>query len=302
MAPIEAKLHSNESSMLKFAMIFCLLVAVAVQAEHKRKNPRDGKRGGGPPEGGPGGKPKMEAMMKTFDAEPRACNPMFLINAKDCANVPVVFAKDLFGKCGGHPKHVPKKGGRRKARDAGNKGGPGSSEEGKERNPLCVAQCVLNITNHLDANGSINFEAINASYAQQTANSTEWAKIAEDAITACMDNVTNQPPIYANASANNTQKCSDKPIRFITCIQRQFVLNAPPGEQVTTTPSSQPKLGPPLPTCEERKSKLQNCEPNFIIQLPNKGMNGQLQKGAKGRVAGAKKQLKAKNVKRNKGN
>ncbi|XP_065351169.1 uncharacterized protein LOC135946742 [Cloeon dipterum] len=293
--------------MLKFAVIFCLIVAVAVQAEPKRKDPRNGKIGGGPSEGGPEGKPKMEALMKIFDAEPRACNPMFLINAKDCANVPVVFSKDLFGKCGGHPKHGPKKEGRRRARDAGSRGGPGGSEEGKNRgqeiSPLCVAQCVLNITNHLDANGIINLDAIKASYAQQTANSTEWAKIAQDAITACMDNVTNQPPIYANSSANNTQKCSDKPIRFITCIQRQFVLNAPPGEQVATTPSSQPKLGPPLPTCEERKTKLQNCDPNFIIQLP-KGKNGKLEqggKGAKGRGAGAKK-LKVKDGKRNQRN
>ncbi|XP_065349684.1 uncharacterized protein LOC135945753 [Cloeon dipterum] len=281
--------------MLKFAVIFCLIVAVAVQAEPKRKDPGDGKRGGGPPEGGPEGKQKMEAMMKAFDAEPRACNPMFLINAKDCVNVPVVFSKEVFGKCGGHGKHGPKKDRRRKARDAGSKGGPGSSEEGKDRgkgcDPLCVAECALNITNHLDTNGNINIDAIKASYAQQTANSPEWAKIAEDAITACMDSVTNQPPIYANSSANNTQKCSDKPMRFITCIQRQFVLNAPTGEQVTTTPSGQPNPGPQLPSCEERKTKLQNCDPNFIIQLP-KGKNGKLQKGAKGRRNGDKLKVK----------
>ncbi|CAB3369179.1 Hypothetical predicted protein [Cloeon dipterum] len=280
--------------MLKFAVIFCLIVAVAVQAEPKNnERSRNGNRG--PPDGGPkggfGDKQKMEAMAKAFDAEPRACNPMFLINAKDCANVPVVFSKEVFGKCGGHGKNGSKKDRRRKTRDAGSEDGPGSSEEGKDRGkghgPLCMAECALNITNHLDAEGNINFEAIKASYAQQTANSPEWAKIAEDAITACMANVTSQPPIYASSSASNTQECSDKPIRFITCIQRQFVLNAPPGEQVTTTPSSQPKLGPPLPTCEERKSKLQNCDPNFIIQMP-KGKNGKLQKGPKGRRNGDK--------------
>ncbi|XP_065351167.1 uncharacterized protein LOC135946741 [Cloeon dipterum] len=267
--------------MLKFAVIFCLIVAVAVQAEPKKKEKEGKSRGGGPPEGGPEGKQKMEAMRKAFDAEPRACNPMFLINAKDCANVPVVFSKEVFGKCGGHGK----KDRRRKTRDAGTNGGPGSSEEGKDRgkghSPLCVAECALNSTNHLDSDGNINLAAVKASYAQQTANSPEWAKIAEDAITACMDNVTNQPPIYADSSASNTDKCSDKPIRFITCIQRQFVLNAPPGEQVATTPSSQPKLGPPLPTCEERKTKLQNCDPNFIIQLP-KGKNGKLEQGGNG--------------------
>ncbi|XP_065347300.1 uncharacterized protein LOC135944360 [Cloeon dipterum] len=238
---------------------------------------------------------KIQRMRDALKNQPDACNPLFLLKAKECANVPVVFSPRQFGQClqdsankASQPAQDQNNGSNgMNEQDSGM--GPGKMmfelplaalmRTGMCGDPQCAAECVMKRSNYIDAEGNINQAAITQSY---VGNATEsWKTIAADAVNECYKNSVNTPARYAPNAVPNSN-CSDKPIRFMACVQRYLILNAPANDEVKslTTPE----------TCKYRRTQLQKCDPNYITQI-GKGECPQL-KNLHSKVARARSGLR----------
>ncbi|CAB3375966.1 Hypothetical predicted protein [Cloeon dipterum] len=179
---------------------------------------------------------KIQRMRDALKNQPDACNPLFLLKAKECANVPVVFSPRQFGQClqdsakGSQPAQDENNGSNgMNAQDSGKEPGKIMFElplaalmrSGMCGDPQCAAECVMKSSNYIDAEGNINQAALTQSY---VGNATEsWKTIAADAVNECYKNAEQTPAKYAPNTVPNSN-CSDKPLRFMSCVQRYLIL------------------------------------------------------------------------------
>ncbi|XP_059471116.1 uncharacterized protein LOC132194068 [Neocloeon triangulifer] len=249
---------------------------------------------------------------------PDFCNPKFLMQAEQCCStLPKVFKKENFDACmpkdgaksgesgeaGGaksRNRRSPKKGGNGKDKSQRQgKSGPGG-EGPRGPCPLAIAQCVLNQTGNINADGSVVQSAVLKSY-QDAATTQEWKDLATKIVNACFDNVTatvkNLPPPPADAPKPADGKMvAPNALLTIVCIQTNLFINCPTSDRTSTLAAGEPD------TCDTRYTKLGNCNPMF---LPNpkdmkKGKENKGGRGGKGKSEkSVKKEKKSKSNKEN---
>ncbi|XP_059468840.1 uncharacterized protein LOC132192758 [Neocloeon triangulifer] len=238
--------------------------------------------------------------------EPQFCIPFYLMMAQQCVNVPKLFYPKMFKNCRNRGKSWRQ--GKLTQFSGGKRRGYGGKRNSKNRqarearkgfgqrmrqmaaeltperggcNGNCMAECVMNKTNHLDQNGNIILENLLANYTKAldflTAGSkAAWSPLIANIINTCMNSVQTSTEVLAStttttsgsvqstpASVAATTFCKSDSLRLITCIQREFILQAPNSELITA--SNTPAGNPILPTCADRKAQLKGCNFNYML-------------------------------------
>ncbi|XP_059474234.1 uncharacterized protein LOC132195935 [Neocloeon triangulifer] len=228
--------------------------------------------------------------MDKLEKYPQFCNPMSLMSAPQCINIPKVFSPDMFWNC--------KKGGaHRESRNPfamlarkGIRGFSGNWKKRSEKMPLvfpmragagcdpnCLAECVMNRTNHLDGNGAILADRLleNFTIAIQKLKQEDqevWKPIVEKVVKTCTDEVANSPELLTTTTTAlpgqteptvEQKACKSDSRRALTCLQRAMIVQAPDSQKLYLTGNTEIPEG--MPTCEKRLAQLQGCDYNFML-------------------------------------
>ncbi|XP_065353840.1 uncharacterized protein LOC135948472 [Cloeon dipterum] len=200
--------------------------------------------------------------------DPLVCNKHYLMNAALCVTVPELFSADLFDQCNNElvasASTATQRLSRRRGRSAHRGGRNGRfgkwsrNWNGRSRchDRYCAGQCVMNKTNNLLSNGSVDINALLTNFENKTTDA--WKQIVSQAINDCWKNISSKlTTLDAQPGPKGVSKCSKGSMLTIICIQRYLFLNTPEDQKVNLVPSGQDN-------CTVRDNQLSNCDPLYL--------------------------------------